>query len=123
MGKTKVEINVAMVDDKKKSKVMQIIAKQYGILSVEADREKNKVTVVGNENMDVTDLTTKLRRRMKCTYIAIATVTPVDEKKEKEEKEKKKRAEEEKAYCAMMAAYYPPPYRTCVVEDPSCCLM
>uniref|UniRef100_A0A0E0EQ31 HMA domain-containing protein n=1 Tax=Oryza meridionalis TaxID=40149 RepID=A0A0E0EQ31_9ORYZ len=92
----KVEIKVPMTDERKKSKVMQIIAKHSGILSITADRDKDKVTIVGNENMDVTCLTMELRKYMRRTYIVIDTVTPVDEKKEKEEKEKKEKEEKEK---------------------------
>ncbi|EEE69323.1 hypothetical protein OsJ_28618 [Oryza sativa Japonica Group] len=65
-----------------------------GILSITADMEKGKVTVVGNDRMDVTDLTTVLRKKMPHTYIIIDTVTQVDEKKEKEEKDRKKMEEE-----------------------------
>nr|BAD23721.1 hypothetical protein [Oryza sativa Japonica Group]BAD26129.1 hypothetical protein [Oryza sativa Japonica Group] len=57
--------------------------------------EKGKVTVVGNDRMDVTDLTTVLRKKMPHTYIIIDTVTQVDEKKEKEEKDRKKMEEDE----------------------------
>uniref|UniRef100_A0A0D9XBU6 HMA domain-containing protein n=1 Tax=Leersia perrieri TaxID=77586 RepID=A0A0D9XBU6_9ORYZ len=96
MGKQKVEMKVTMVDEKKKSKVMQIIAKHSGILSITADREKDKVTVVGDENMDITSLTMELRKQIRRTTIVIDTVTAIDEKKEKEAKEKKEEEEKEK---------------------------
>uniref|UniRef100_A0A0D3H4F9 HMA domain-containing protein n=1 Tax=Oryza barthii TaxID=65489 RepID=A0A0D3H4F9_9ORYZ len=108
----KVEIKVPMVDEKKKSKVMQIISKQCGILSITADMEKGKVTVVGNDRMDVTDLTTVLRKKMPHTYVIIDTVTQVDEKKEKEEKDRKKMEEECKNLCPniIYPPYQYPPY-------------
>ncbi|KAF0909836.1 hypothetical protein E2562_000150 [Oryza meyeriana var. granulata] len=83
-----------MVNEKKRSKIMQIIAKQSGILSIAADREKDKVTVVGNETMDVTCLTMALRKQMLHTNVIIDTVTQVDEEEEKKEKERKKMEEE-----------------------------
>uniref|UniRef100_A0A0D9XBU8 HMA domain-containing protein n=2 Tax=Leersia perrieri TaxID=77586 RepID=A0A0D9XBU8_9ORYZ len=120
----KVEIKVPIVDEKKKSKIMQTISKQSGILSMTVDREKNTVTVVGNEDLDVTDLTTVLRKRMRSTHIVIDTVTQVDEKKEKEEKERKK-MEEEYYKNYWPSFFYPPHYavhQTCQTAD-ACCLM
>uniref|UniRef100_J3MW14 HMA domain-containing protein n=2 Tax=Oryza brachyantha TaxID=4533 RepID=J3MW14_ORYBR len=121
-----------MVDERKKSKVMQIIAKQCGILSITADRDKDKVTIVGNENLDVTHLTMELRKQMRRAHVAIDTVTQVDEKKEKEEKEKKekqekekkKKEEEEKNMCNPKLVHMPYPVQFCVDEpSPACCVM
>uniref|UniRef100_A0A0E0LZ36 HMA domain-containing protein n=1 Tax=Oryza punctata TaxID=4537 RepID=A0A0E0LZ36_ORYPU len=128
MGKIKVEIKVPMTDERKKSKVMQIIAKQCGILSIAADRDKDKVTIVGNENMDVTCLTMELRKQMRRTHIVIDTVTPVDEKKEKEEKEKKEKEEKEKKKKEeeeKIPKIVCPPYYTHIMDEPSpaCCQM
>uniref|UniRef100_J3MW16 HMA domain-containing protein n=1 Tax=Oryza brachyantha TaxID=4533 RepID=J3MW16_ORYBR len=96
-----------MPNEKTKSKVMQIIVKHSAIISITADMDKGKVTVVGNESMDVTDLTRVLRKKMHAP-VAIGTVTQVDERKEKEEKERKRMEEE---YCRnLWHDIYQPPY-------------
>lgn len=94
-----------------------------GILSITADMEKGKVTVVGNDRMDVTDLTTVLRKKMPHTYIIIDTVTQVDEKKEKEEKDRKKMEEECKNLWPniIYPPYQYPPYM--VESSGQCCQM
>ncbi|XP_019225154.1 PREDICTED: heavy metal-associated isoprenylated plant protein 47-like [Nicotiana attenuata] len=98
--KKKIVIDLPLSTDKSRSKAMQIAVKIRGVTSVNIDKEKSHLVVIG-EGVDSFALMKCLKRKFRCASIAsVEEVKPpnkeAEEKKKKEEEAKKKKEEEEK---------------------------
>ncbi|KAK4343955.1 hypothetical protein RND71_037049 [Anisodus tanguticus] len=117
--KQKVVIDIPLGTDKGRSKAMQIAVNINGVTSVNIDKEKSHLVVIG-EGVDSFQLMKCLKRRFRCARIvSVEEVKPPnkdDEKKKKEEEEKKKKKEDEEEKCKPCC----PPNPPCVQYYPVC---
>ncbi|MCD9643214.1 hypothetical protein HAX54_030474 [Datura stramonium] len=124
--KQKVVIDIPLNTDRGRSKAMKIAVTTKGVTSVNIDKEKSHLVVIG-ERVDSFELMKSLKKRFRCaSIVSVEEVKPPskdeekkkeEEKKKKEEEEKKKKKKEEeedkcKPYC--------PPNPPCVQYYPVC---
>ncbi|XP_075098311.1 heavy metal-associated isoprenylated plant protein 47-like isoform X2 [Nicotiana tabacum] len=117
----KVVIDLPLSTDKSRSKAMQIAVNIRGVTSVNIDKEKSHLVVIG-EGIDSFELMKCLKRKFRCaSIVSVEEVKPpnkeAEEKKKKEEEEKKKKKEEEEK-CKLQCC--PPINPPCVQYYPVC---
>ncbi|XP_055836410.1 heavy metal-associated isoprenylated plant protein 47-like [Solanum dulcamara] len=122
--KQKVVIDIPLSSDRGISKAMQIAVTIKGVTSVNIDKGKSHLVVIG-ERVDSFELMKSLKKRFKCaSIVSVEEVKPPNKeeeekkkKKEEEEKKKKKQEEEEKEKCCKPCY---PPNPPCVQYYPVC---
>ncbi|KAK6785707.1 hypothetical protein RDI58_019162 [Solanum bulbocastanum] len=121
--KKKIVIDLPLNTDQCRSKAMQIAVRTPGVISVNIDKEKGHLVVIGI-GVDFFRLMHCIRRKFKCSRIVSIEEVKPEEKKPGPDKSKEKCPCPCPSICNPCVQYYPicqPVYDT--YDNPTCSIM